>query len=191
MAGAATTATPRAGTPTKGAGAAGRAPAPKPIPKDGWQFADLSDPRQLASYKRQLATRGTDEAEGLEALRRLQRAQPGSGGLASDEQPKAPPAAPTSSTPAAGSTPAPRSLPSPSLRPGDGGGFLAGLLLFALGNAFLRYGPAGVTSWLGAKFVNRPKPSIVAAEAAAWSWCSPAPSSSVRLCSAMLWAGSG
>lgn len=163
MAGA--TAPARAGTPKGGAGAAGRAPAAgKPTPKGGWQFADLNDPAQLASYRRQLASRGKDPDEGLEALRKLQRAQPGSGGLASDEQPaKAPTTAPApSAAPQRGPGP---SLPSPSLKPGDGGGFLAGLLLFALGNAFLRYGPAGVTSWLGAKFLNKPNASIAAAEA--------------------------
>lgn len=160
----------RAGTPKGGAGAVGRAPG-KSTPKGGWMFADLSDPGQRASYERQLQSRvdagrlGSVD-EGLEAVRKMQRAQPGAGGLASDETPKAPPAAPTSSSPAAGKPAARPSLPSPSLRPGDGGGFLAGLLLFALGNAFLRYGPAGVTSWLGAKFLNRPNPSIAAAEAA-------------------------
>lgn len=170
MAGAATAA--RAGAPRGGAGAAGRAGKPAAaaggIPKGGWQFADLSDPRQLASYKRQLASRGVDEAEGLDTLRKLQRAQAGSGGRASDDKEPTP-------EPAGGATPAKRAggsgvrptlTPPSSLRGSDGGGFLLGLLLFGLGSSYLRYGNAGILSWLGAKFLNRPDPKIVAAETA-------------------------
>lgn len=69
------------------------------------------------------------------------------------------------------STPA-LSLPSPTLRPpsrlsvADGSGFALGLVLFAIGSAYWRYGPAGVRSWFTAKFLNKVDPQIAAAEAA-------------------------
>lgn len=163
---------------TKPAGARGAAGArAKTTPRGGWQFADLSDASQKAAYTRQLQTRvdaGRLESVdyGLDQLRKLQRAQPGSGGFASDDpepspaesSPSAPPAKPKGSS---GGLP---SLPSPTLRPprrltaADGGGFLLGLVGFALGQAYLRYGTAGVTSWFAAKFLNKPAASIVAAE---------------------------
>ena len=46
--------------------------------------------------------------------------------------------------------------PPKNLNGGDVAGFLFGLGLYALALNFLRYGPAGVTGWLGAKFLNRP-----------------------------------
>lgn len=162
----------------KGARGAGGAPAAKSTPRGGWQFADLSDPAQKASYVRQLqasvdAGRLESVDRGLEAVRKVQRAQNGSGGFASDDpEPKAAPE-PSAPSPPAGRTPAKAggSLPTPSLRPpshlsaADGGGFLLGLMLFALGQSYLRYGAVGVTSWFGAKFLNKPAASVVAAEA--------------------------
>lgn len=71
--------------------------------------------------------------------------------------------------------PARASVPAPTLTPprgasgwssADGAGFLMGLVLFAIGTSYLRYGPAGVRAWFGAKFVNRVDPVIAAGEAA-------------------------
>jgi hypothetical protein len=82
--------------------------------------------------------------------------------------PATPPASPT--TPKSSGGAGGVSLPTPSLRPprrlsaADGGGFLLGLFLFALGQSYLRYGTVGVTSWFGAKFLNKPAASVVAAE---------------------------
>jgi len=160
---------------TKAPGARGAAGArAKTTPQGGYSFADLSDPRQKASYVRQLESRGVDVDQGLEQLRKLQRAQAGSGGFASDDPEATPEPAPaaTSPTPPASkrSSSSGGGLPTPSLTPprrlsaADGGGFLLGLLLFALGQSYLRYGATGVTSWFGAKFLNKPNASVVAAE---------------------------
>ena len=46
--------------------------------------------------------------------------------------------------------------PPKRLGSGDLGGFLAGLLAYALVLNYLRGGPEGVKGWVGAKFLNRP-----------------------------------
>jgi hypothetical protein len=48
-------------------------------------------------------------------------------------------------------------IPRPTLRPsrGDGTGFALGIVLYALGLNYLRYGWPGVTGWVAAKFTNR------------------------------------
>lgn len=163
------------GSTTRARGPRGAAgPRAKATPRGGWSFVDLSDPDAKASYERQLTTRGKDVGQGLEQVRRMQRSQAGSGGFASDEEPEGPPSAtgegssPLPGKPAGLSLP---SLPAPTLRPpsklsaSDGGGFVLGLFLFTIGQAYLRYGPSGVTGWFAAKFLNRPNASIVAAEA--------------------------
>jgi hypothetical protein len=38
----------------------------------------------------------------------------------------------------------------------DAGGLLAGLLLYTAVITYIRYGPAGWTGWLSAKFLNKP-----------------------------------
>lgn len=52
------------------------------------------------------------------------------------------------------------SWPQPTLKlprqVGDLGGFAVGLFLYVLVINYLRYGPAGVTGWFKAKFVNKP-----------------------------------
>lgn len=54
------------------------------------------------------------------------------------------------------------SVPTPTLRPparlsaSDGTGFMLGLVLYAVGLNYLRYGWPGVTGWLSAKFINEP-----------------------------------
>lgn len=60
----------------------------------------------------------------------------------------------------------------PTLRPprhlsaDDGSGFLLGLLLFAIGTSYWRYGIPGVKGWFSAKFLNQVDPAIAKAEAA-------------------------
>src|SRR4051812_10140503 len=55
-----------------------------------------------------------------------------------------------------------RSVPTPTLRAparlsaSDGTGFMLGLVLYAIGLNYLRYGWPGVTGWLSAKFINEP-----------------------------------
>lgn len=84
---------------------------------------------------------------------------------------------PTDSTAPRRRSPAERSVsvPAPTLSPprgasgwssADGAGFLLGLVAFALGTSYLRYGPAGVRGWFSAKFVNKVDPAIAAGEAA-------------------------
>lgn len=163
------------GSTTKARGPRGAAGArTKGTPAGGWQFADLSDAGQRASYERQLAARGKDVDAGLEQVRRIQRSQPDSGGFASDD-PEPPPALPPAGGGPAGGKPKAKPTPgpqisSPTLTPpsklsaADGGGFLLGLVLFAIGQSYIRYGTAGVTGWFAAKFLNRPPANLIAAE---------------------------
>lgn len=44
----------------------------------------------------------------------------------------------------------------PPSRARDAGGLLAGMLLYTAAITYIRYGPAGWTGWLKAKFLNRP-----------------------------------
>jgi hypothetical protein len=41
-------------------------------------------------------------------------------------------------------------------RPGDAGGFIAGLALYTVAIIYVRYGPEGWRAWLSAKFLNKP-----------------------------------
>lgn len=50
--------------------------------------------------------------------------------------------------------------PPRKLSGGDLGGFLGGLFVYALVLNFIRYGKAGPTAWLSAKFLNRPDPTL-------------------------------
>ncbi len=54
------------------------------------------------------------------------------------------------------------SWPHPTLTPAvsDGTGFALGMVLYALGLNYLRYGPAGVKGWLSAKFFNKPDTTL-------------------------------
>ncbi len=90
-------------------------------------------------------------------------AKPAAGGVPGPPAAGTTPAGGGSATGGSGLTlPSLPSLPSPTLTPpkrlqsGDLGGFMAGLLLYTLALNYLRYGPEGVTGWLGAKFLNKP-----------------------------------
>lgn len=59
-------------------------------------------------------------------------------------------------------------LAPPSLT--DGSGFLLGLFAYALALAYLHYGPAGVTGWLDAKFLNNPPANLTPTGPLGPSW---------------------
>lgn len=59
-------------------------------------------------------------------------------------------------------------LSPPSLT--DGSGFLLGLFAYALAVAYLHYGPAGVTGWLDAKFLNNPPTNLTPTAPLGPSW---------------------
>lgn len=138
-----------------------------------------ADPGEITTLARKLRGKGLDDEKVRESLRGLgfskadaDRALSSLGptgtqpaGVPKESKPPTPqPAGPSSG--GLGGIPTP-SIPTPDLskvsltpprRPsaGDLGGFFAGLVLYALALNYIRFGPAGVKGWLGAKFVNRP-----------------------------------
>lgn len=131
---------------------------------------DIDDPEVRAAY-----TDGLLEEEFGEKPSYRKNAKiggPGSAGAHPGSSPKAP--VPGRSGPAGGQRggsptfarpagSAGSSLPHPTLTPSmsDGTGFALGLVLYALGLNYIRYGPPGVRGWLAAKFLNKPNPNLV------------------------------
>ena len=137
-----------------------------------------ADPNDVATLARKLRGKGLSDDQVRSSLREMgfRLAHAVAAGPAPPAPGPTPPTPARPPNPAAGGTPpaapaaptAPKlDLPTPdlsnltltppkNLNGGDVAGFLFGLGLYALALNFLRYGPAGVTGWLGAKFLNRP-----------------------------------
>lgn len=137
-----------------------------------------ADRGEITALARKLRGKGLDDDKVRESLRGLgfTRADADTAvaslGPTSQQPPKAPAkqppptAAPLPVGPSSGGQGTP-SFEAPDLskltlspprrpNPGDLGGFMAGLVLYALAINYLRFGPDGVKGWLGAKFLNRP-----------------------------------
>ncbi len=119
-------------------------------------FLDGDDPDAERVIRDTAAATGEDPEQlltaELDARRRSSRTLDQ---LLADDPGRRPPgsstARPAASPPAAGRA------PTVALRlPGEAGGAALGLLAWALAVNYLRYGPAGVRGWIGAKFANRP-----------------------------------